>query len=319
MPSSEGILRFRSADAAEVAETWKRFAPSSRLLQVDPAQCRLDWFSAAAPGISLIRYRMSADVQSSVAPEDQLFSCKVTTDQGGSESARGALDPALPWASNGAPVHARWDDSALVHAIVFDLQRAEQLARRLSGDDTLVVRVKAPEAVSRSAAEQWDRLFGYLASCVVSDADALDESTLLGAGLQRHALWTVLSTFPTTLTDTTRRSAQTTAAPRTVKRALSFIDAHAHEAITIDDVARAAHISTRGLQYAFRRSLSFTPSEYLRRARLAGAHDELLYAAPNDSVTGIARRWGFANAARFVSYYRQEYGEHPREALRRNV
>lgn len=319
MPSNEAVLRFRSTDAAEVAETWKQFAPSSRLLQVDPGRCRLDWFSAAAPGFSLVRYRMSADVQSSISPDDQLFTCKVTTEQGGSESARGALDPSLPWASNGAPVHARWADSALVHAIVFDLRGAEQLARQMSGDDALTVRVKAPEAVSRSAAEQWDRLFGYLASCAVSDADALDESTLLGAGLQRHALWTVLSTFPTSLLDATRRSAQTAAAPKTVRRALSFIDAHAHQPITIDDVARAAHISTRGLQYAFRRSLSFTPSEYLRRARLAGAHDELLYAAPNDSVAGIAKRWGFANTARFAAYYRREHGEHPRETLRRNA
>ncbi|PRI11535.1 hypothetical protein B4915_06075 [Leucobacter massiliensis] len=310
-------MRFHSTDPDDVADVWTRFAPTSKLLHIDPQRCRLDWFSASAPGFSVVRYRLSADVQSSVAPDDQLFTCRIITDAGGSETQAGRIDPERPWMTNGTPVHARWDDTATVHAIVFDRERAEGLARQLSGDDTLSVRVKAPEAVSRLAGEQWSRLFQYLAAAVASDADALDQSTPLGAELQRHALATLLSVFPTSLPDAQRRSAQTSAAPLTVRRALSYIEAHAHEGITIDDVARAAHISTRGLQYAFKRALDTSPSEALRRARLAGAHDELRYGSGHDSVTALARRWGFASGSRFAAAYREAYGEHPREALRR--
>lgn len=133
--------------------------------------------------------------------------------------------------------------------------------------------------------------------------------------MQRHALIATLSAFPTSFHDALARSAQTRAAPATVRRAISYIHTHASEPITVDDVARAARISTRGLQYAFRRALDVSPTEYLRDVRLAGAHEELRRLdAPR--VAEIARRWGFASASRFAAHYRARYGRTPAQTSR---
>lgn len=317
MQRVDRVQRFQSTDVAEVVGTWEQFAPSAKLLEVDPKRCRLEWTSASLPGLALIKYEMAAAVRSSVEPEDQLFSCLMTTASGGCEDAHGALDPRRPWATDGRLIRGSWDDTATVHAMVFDRRSAEILARQMSGDDTLTVRIKAPGAVSAAAATQWERAFGYVASSIVASEAELDAAPLLEAGLLRHALWAFLTAFPTTFSDALQRTAQTTAAPKTVRRALSYIDAHAHLPITVDDVARAAHISTRGLQHAFRRSVGFTPREYLRKARLAGARQEVLSASPEETVSAVARRWGYANTARFASYYREEFGVHPATDLRR--
>ncbi|MEJ6488403.1 AraC family transcriptional regulator [Leucobacter sp. USCH14] len=303
--------RFRSSDPETVAETWREFAPSSRLLEVDEDRCKLDWFSATVDGFSVIRYELSAKVESSVAPESQLFTCSVQSLHGGVTAGRHALPSGRPWASHGLPVTAHWDDVAVVQALVFDREHAQRLARRISGDDGLSLQLRSPEARGAREADQWDRTFAYIASSVLSGDATLDPESIVGAGLLRHALWTVLSTFSTNYSLASDTSPQRSAAPTTVRRALAYIDAHAHEAITVDDVATAAHISTRGLQYAFRRSLGFTPSEYLRRARLSGAHHDLSIADPKTSVASIARRWGFSNVSRFTAAYRLEYGTHP--------
>lgn len=131
-----------------------------------------------------------------------------------------------------------------------------------------------------------------------------------------QALLAVFSSFATTFSEASRRSAQSGASPQTVKRAIAFIDANAHLPITIDDVARASHISTRGLQYAFKRAHDISPNDYLRRVRLAGARDALLAAASGDSLAAIAKRWGFSNVSRFTATYRSEYGRHPGELLK---
>ena len=74
-------------------------------------------------------------------------------------------------------------------------------------------------------------------------------------------------------------------------------------------------MSTRGLQYAFRRGIDMTPTEYLRRVRLDGAHRDLRNGGADESVTRIARRWGFANSSRFSALYRQTYGRSAKETL----
>lgn len=314
---SPQILKFRSTDAAEVVETWNTFAPSSELKQVDETRCEFDWVSVSTPALSVIRYELAAGVRSSIEPEDQLFSCRVTTGDGGCESDRRELRPDEPWASAGQPIRARWEDRATVRALAFERTHAEQLARQISGDDTLRLEVKDPETISTEAGQQWDLAFRYLASGLMALGSAGPGSgaELATAGLERHALWTVLTTFPSTLSDAMQRTAQTGSAPKTVRLALSYIDAHAHLPITVDDVAIAARISTRGLQYAFKRALGFSPRDYLRRARLAGARGELLRAVPGDTLSGIAQRWGFTNVSRFTVAYRTEFDEHPAEML----
>lgn len=105
--------------------------------------------------------------------------------------------------------------------------------------------------------------------------------------------------------------------PDTLRRAVAFIDEHAHRDITVADIAAAAFVTIRAIQLAFRRHLDTTPAGYLRRIRLDQAHRQLQAADPDrDSVTAVAYRWGFSSPSRFASYYRRVFGVQPSHTLR---
>ncbi|MGN7977695.1 helix-turn-helix transcriptional regulator [Microbacterium sp. 22195] len=299
------VLRFSTRDASRVEETWKQFVPSAALQRVDPERFRFDWFSAEASGFSLVRYDLRAEIHSVVEPEDQLLACQVTGTSAEVRTKRSPLDAGSPWLTDGARVEARWE-SARVSALVFERRSAEELARRMCGDDTLRLRVQTGAPDRRSADAHWSRTMDFMTSAL----EDYGGDELVIAGLHRQALWLVLTAFPTTFRTALEQDPQTRAAPATVRRALDFIDENAHLPITVDDVASAVHISTRGLQYAFRRALDSTPAERLRRARLEGAHRELL-AGTSDTIAVIARRWGFTHPSRFSAAYRDAYGVLP--------
>jgi AraC-like DNA-binding protein len=167
--------------------------------------------------------------------------------------------------------------------------------------------------VSAAAGRHCAGLLEFLARDLLANEDAgaspllVDQAArLLGAAL--------LATFPNTATHPHDPGMS---APATLRRALAFIEDHAHEPVSLAQIAAAAHVTTRALQLTFRQQLATTPTEYLRLVRLDRAHQDLLAAEPVDgvSVTGIARRWGFAHAGRFAARYRQAYGRSPRETL----
>jgi AraC-like DNA-binding protein len=114
----------------------------------------------------------------------------------------------------------------------------------------------------------------------------------------------------------TEHSATPTVAAR---RARAYIDDHLAEPMTLHDVATAARLSARGLQYAFHRAYGIAPMSYVRAARLSAARQDLLSADRDtgSTVSTIARRWGFVHLGRFASSYRTTYGETPRATLDR--
>ncbi|WP_164233738.1 helix-turn-helix transcriptional regulator [Microbacterium hydrocarbonoxydans] len=308
-------MRFRSREVERVEETWKQFVPSAVLHDVDPRRFLFDWHSEDLGGVSLVRYDLAAEVRSTAEPADQLLACRVDAVDGRISSAGAELDPARPWLTDGPRVHARWEHGARVTALVFDRTAVQEHARRISGDDRLVLRVTDLAPRDARSAEAWERMFAYLedaSATLTGDGDAL-----LRAELGRHAVAMTLGAFPTTLQDAVRRPAQRSAAPATVRRALDFIADNAHQAITVEDVAAASHISTRGLQYAFRRALDTTPAECLRKARLDGAHRELQTGKPV-RIPDLARRWGFAHPSRFAAAYRDVYGVSPSVTAQRH-
>lgn len=303
------ITRFRSRDRAVVESAWSQFAPSARLHRVDPELC-LDWRSAALDRVAIIEYRLTAAaVRSSVAPEDQLFVCRLSTPHGTVRSGRRELTPGRPWITDGREVNAQWQGHADVQALVLDPSWAQETARRIVGDDRLLLRATSAEASDRGAAAHWSRTVSRLAE----EAATAEGNPLIAAELARHALMVTLAAFPSAVHGRDARPPQTGPAPATVRRAIAFMEQHAHEPITVDDVAVAAHISTRGLQYAFRRALGSTPREYLTRVRLDGARRDLLHAAPEETVAAIARRWGFSHPSRFAAEFRRHFGCSPAE------
>jgi AraC-like DNA-binding protein len=259
---------------------------------------------------------LTAGVRVLVRPEDQLIACRVSGgDPWVRESGR-ELDPDHPWIASQTTTQIGWDGRAEVHAFVFDLELAQQIARQITGDDRLTLRALDAAPVNSTAGTLWNGVYRHLYSSLGTLETAGESAEVLESELARHALCSTLALFPTTFAQAMERPGQTRAAPTTARRAARFMDENAQAPITIDDVAQAVHISTRGLQYAFKREYDLSPREYLRRARIAGAHSDLV--RRTGSVGEVARRWGFLHVSRFARYYRAEYGVHPSETLRRS-
>ena len=151
---------------------------------------------------------------------------------------------------------------------------------------------------------------------------ATNSLTLLARQFASPVIWlllaaSVLAAFPNNAhTDPTAQD-RVDAHSATLRRAIAYIDDHAHEPITVADIAAAAHVTVRTLQYAFRRHLDTTPLGYVRQVRLSHAHRDLLAAGPDDtSVVAVAARWGFPHPGRFASLYRDMYGISPSHTLR---
>lgn len=103
--------------------------------------------------------------------------------------------------------------------------------------------------------------------------------------------------------------------PWFVKRSEEFIRAHAHEPLSIEQLAEYAQVSVRTLFAGFREFTGTSPMAYLRDVRMERVHAELR-ASHEASVTDVAMKWGFAHLGRFSQEYRKRYGELPSATLR---
>ncbi|GLY46749.1 helix-turn-helix transcriptional regulator [Lentzea sp. NBRC 102530] len=171
------------------------------------------------------------------------------------------------------------------------------------------VRFAACRPLSSRAGAAWKSMCVHLQDEVLP---TFGDNPLVVANAARLLVSTTLATFPHIALDDTawRRDAH----PQTVKRAIAFIEAKAAKDITAADIARAARVSIRALQLAFRRHLDTTPMKYLRGVRLSFAHADLR--AANGTVTAIAARWGYARPSVFAAHYRTAYGRSPSQTLR---
>lgn len=151
---------------------------------------------------------------------------------------------------------------------------------------------------------------------LLAEPAAVTTPLVLGSAARLLAA-TALTVFPNTAVTEPAARDRHDAHPATLQRAVSFIEANADIDITVADIARAAGVTTRAVQLAFRRHLNTTPAGYLRRVRLDQAHRQLQAADPDrDSVTAVAYRWGFSSPSRFATYYRRAYGVSPSHTLR---
>ena len=104
---------------------------------------------------------------------------------------------------------------------------------------------------------------------------------------------------------------------RIAKLAQVYLEEYFRESVHIEDVCKAAGISTRSLQRSFREYFDLTMTDYLRMLRLDAAHRDLLSAnSSDDTVARIATDNGYKHLGRFSLEYRERYGQQPRETLK---
>lgn len=217
----------------------------------------------------------------------------------------------------GRPYTARSAETDIDLAVM-DAALAGRVAGTASGRTGQSVRFTGCDPVSPQAARQWRATYAYVRDMVLTRPDAVGQA-LVAASAARLLVASALATFPNTaLTEPTiedRRDGSTA----TLRRAVAFIDEHAHQGITAADIAAAAHVTTRAVQLAFQRHLGISPMEYLRQVRLARARQDLIAADPAiQTVTAIAYRWGFTSSSRFAAQYLRAYGVTPSHTLRRD-
>ncbi|WP_158261987.1 helix-turn-helix transcriptional regulator [Labedella gwakjiensis] len=148
---------------------------------------------------------------------------------------------------------------------------------------------------------------------ITSDAAAFS-SDLVRDQLFDRTVRAILGAFPLGDLHETDEGAST---PQAVARATAYIDDHIREHVSLPDIADAARLSARGVQYAFRRHLGMTPLAYLRDRRLDAARIDLIASDPAVvSVGDVARTWGFAHLSRFAQAYRDRFGEYPSATIR---
>lgn len=95
----------------------------------------------------------------------------------------------------------------------------------------------------------------------------------------------------------------------------SWIEAHLGEPITLGRLCQVAGVGARCLQKTFESRRGMSPMRFVAERRLAAAHQRLIHAAPDASVTHVALELGFDHLGRFAQMYRQVIGESPSQTL----
>jgi AraC family transcriptional regulator, ethanolamine operon transcriptional activator len=110
------------------------------------------------------------------------------------------------------------------------------------------------------------------------------------------------------------RSAQSLIVKTVEDYALSRVGDQLH----VSDLCRAAGVSERTLEYAFKENLGLTPVTYLIRLRLHQVRRALLAATHGSTtVSAVALDWGFWHFGEFSRAYKECFGELPSDTLRR--
>jgi AraC-like DNA-binding protein len=134
--------------------------------------------------------------------------------------------------------------------------------------------------------------------------------------LERALVSTLLMGQPSNYSDDFHASSSSVT-PRHVKKALTYIELHLREDISMNVLADIASTSTRALYSGFERFVGMPPQTYIRNRRLEGARSDLEKMSAPVTVARIAMDWGFGHLGRFSIEYRARFGESPSDTLRR--
>jgi AraC-like DNA-binding protein len=283
----------------------------------DDFEYRQEAVDAGAVTLGRVRYRMDVDLR--LEPLDRLMFVVVgdglADSHGGGESFHGRpgdvfLNPVgVPLANTCRQID--------VHTLMLDRDPLTEVAAAQAGIGPGDLRFESMAPVSAEMNRYFRDTVAHLRR-ILTGPDQLARNPLVMRAALSLVATSALVTFPNTAMSVSYQPGPGPVAPAAVRRAVSFIEAHAGEPITAARIAEAARISARALQSGFRRHLDTTPMAYLRRVRLDRAHLDLQTADPSrgDTVAGIARRWGYAGMSKFSADYRAAFGHPPSHTLR---
>ncbi|MEU9479793.1 helix-turn-helix domain-containing protein [Streptomyces sp. NPDC048191] len=311
-------LSFDSADLDLTEDFLSRAYARMRIGSSTPEAGRARIRRSAIAPVSIDEIALDFEMSYSVTPLGRV--CLGTVHEGtvrdhrfqGVEDSFGPDDmmlfapPDVPY--SGRICHARYTVTMLDPALLAQVAAGPDGARP--------VRLTGHRPRSAAAARRLSHTISHVRDHVLADPETADHP-LVAATAAQHLAASVLAAFPNTALAEPTAADRRDAHPAVLRRALAFIDDHADRPIAVADIAAAAHVTVRALQYAFRRHLDTTPLAHLRRVRLAHAHQDLVTAGPDgaSTVTEIAARWGFHHPGRFAALYRDTYRRSPHTTL----
>ncbi|MFF4104475.1 helix-turn-helix domain-containing protein [Streptomyces sp. NPDC001903] len=315
---SPGRTSFRTTDL-EAARDWMRSAYGTSLRMKSPAPNGTFSYSRTLAGpVTLSTLALATEYAYASDPLGAVAITHVVSGRMRRECADDAYSagpgdvfaisqPDLPYTGH--------VDGAELRAVSLSRRIVEDAAGRLPGRPAPPLRFIRFTPVSPARAEQWKRAVDYLESGVLA-GPAAGEPLVVDAAARMIAAH-ALTTFPNTAHPASVPADTRDATPETVRRAVAFIESAPDAEIGPTEMAAAAGVTPRALQYAFRRHLGTTPTAYLRRVRLDLAHADLVAgdAASGAGVAAIAHRWGFHHLGRFAAAYRAAYGHSPSRTL----
>ncbi|MDH2430748.1 AraC family transcriptional regulator [Sphaerisporangium sp. TRM90804] len=211
----------------------------------------------------------------------------------------------MRWGAGCPQLIVKFDRPVVEHAL--EQMRGERLGRPLVFDLGL--------DMTTGPARAWRAMVDLIVR-EAEHEDGLAAQPLAMAHLENALVTSLLTMQPSNYSARLRAPAPP-ALPKVVRRAVEFIEQHADQPLSTDDIARAVAVSSRSLQEGFRRHLGLTPMARLRDVRLARVHEELSRGDPaRCTVTTVAARWGFPHQGRFAAAYRARYGQAPSVTLR---
>ncbi|WP_218951941.1 helix-turn-helix transcriptional regulator [Amycolatopsis anabasis] len=315
-------LRFQTTDCDRAAEYLSRIYATGIRMTGRGDRCFLRHIRMATSTFAIDTTTQTDDLAFTVEPPPTLLIARTrstTMDyrSGGAEHRFGPGEVFLGnRAEDGDPLWARWRDGT-VQAVSLPFPLLERLATETGCPAPIRFTGQVP--VTPAAAHHLATTIDYLGDALRDRPQAMNEPLVAGTAGQLLAA-AVLSSFPSNALTAPTVEDRHDAHPRTLGRAIAFIEDNAHRDISVADIAAASHVTVRALQLAFRRHHGSTPTGYLRQVRLHRAHRELLATDPatGATVTQIAARWGFFHPGRFAQYYRTTYGRPPSRTLLRN-
>ena len=196
--------------------------------------------------------------------------------------------------------------------------RAHLRDRRREGDFHLP---KGAETLQADAA-MVRRLFNWgkrLVDTAARQPALFNDRKDQGAAAQVEMVETLLATLGATSDfEPTRADHAHQSQTVVVKAAEDYALSHADERVYVTDLCRAAAVSERALEYAFKEVMGLTPVAYLTRLRLHRVRQALLLATHGTTtVSTVALDWGFWHFGEFSRAYKDCFGELPSDTLRR--
>ncbi len=122
--------------------------------------------------------------------------------------------------------------------------------------------------------------------------------------------------LPNNYSQALEQTRQQAVASPLIRRAEAYLEAHAHEAVTLSDLVAVCQCSRASLFKGFRSVRGYTPMQFLAERRLQNAREKLMDSHADETITSIVYGCGFSHLGRFSQAYRQRFGEHPSDTRR---